>query len=77
MKSYSIIDVVINHPTAGNINKKNIIYYTDGVEDLRENYQDGDVIRPEYIQTKPDDTVLGLVTKMSPEAIAQLKELLK
>lgn len=77
MKSYSIIDVSINHPKQGVINKKNIVYYTDGVEDFRENYNEGDTIRTEYVQTKPDDTVLGLVTKMSPEAIEQLKSILK
>lgn len=77
MKSYKIIDVQIPHPVHGVLNKKQVVYYVDGVEELRENYIEGDSIRSEYTQSTPDATVLGLVSRMSPDALAQLKELLK
>lgn len=78
MKTYRIIDYTVDHPELGKLTKKKIQYFIGGFLDLEE-YYTGD-IRAGFSKegdNTADQTVLGLVTQMSPEALAQLKELLK
>lgn len=53
-KTYRIVDATIVHPIVGRIVKQNIIYYLDGIEELKEFYSKEGIIdhtiREGYIQ---------------------------
>lgn len=43
-KTYRIVDATIVHPRVGRIVKQNIIYYLDGIEELKEFYSKEGII---------------------------------
>lgn len=79
MKTYEIIDLVVNHPELGILNKKCIVYSKNGTEEFREFYVQGMEIREGYkLQGTPDTDFIDELTPVQLNKLAnKLNNLLK